>query len=196
MDPGPSLPQVHESLFLFQLQVSLPTIAATLIGVIPDMWAAKIRCLDRNFSPQQANKKMTTFRAKKKILPPQKKTPFPGILYNHGRLFYHHTFFKACCLWDYFRMTVWSVIILKQTSSYVLFHSSSVKHLAGWNFSISEWSLVHLLCSSSTGVDFILWLSHHGMPRLNVASWIMFPAPLSMGQTKNGAPCTELYNIT
>ena len=153
---GPSLPQVHESLFLFQLQVSLPTIAATLIGVIPDMWAAKIRCLDRNFSPQQANKKMTTFRAKKKILPPQKKTPFPGILYNHGRLFYHHTFFKACCLWDSFRMTVWSVMILKQTSSYVLFHSSSVKHLAGWNFSISEWSLVHLLCSSSTGVDFIL----------------------------------------
>lgn len=112
-----------------------------------------------------SQQKMTTFRARKKILPPQKKTPFPGILrldYNHGRLFHHHTFFIACCLWDCFRMAVWSVLILatrstlEQTSSYILFHSSSVKHLAGWNFSISEWSLVHLLCSSSTGVDFIL----------------------------------------
>ena len=91
-----------------------------------------------------SQQKMTTFRAKKKKknnFPPSKKTPLPRILrldYNHGRLFHHHTFFIACCLWDCFRMAVWSVLILatrstlEQTSSHTFYSTLPV-----WNISLA-----------------------------------------------------------
>lgn len=148
--------------------MSLPTIAATLIGVIPDMWAAKITCLDRNFSPQRQlsqQKMTTTFRATKtkKTSYPLKKNTFPRntqdltIIMVMLSPYFLHSLLLMGLLWNGRILTC---------------------HAQELNSSISEWSLVHLLCSSSIGVGFILWLSHHDMPRLNVASWILFPALL------------------
>ena len=132
----------------------------------------------------KVNKKwQLSVRAKKKtFLPPfSKKNTFRR---NTKFIFHHHIFCivnlvnPSCCLWDCFRMAVWSVLILatrstlEQTSylSILIPLFLCVKHLAGWK-TFNLWMVIgpSNICSSSTGVDLILWLSHYGMPCLNVA---------------------------